>query len=246
MELRRAFVADDDLLFGDGLISMLDRLGYTTKRTISINDAIATINAESEAYDLAFVDLLMPMDSLSIQQDKDAPHGTRIITHLKEHSPTTGIVVVTSYRWLFKNVMSLWAKRLGGIIGVEKGSSIAIYRQAIDAARQGKTQLFSKDLDEPLAGAQDIFLSLLDPNLVPRILEVAGSLDILGSGEKKVAQLMAWRPEHIAKSLVFSVETVTTYKRNIYSKLDLYDTNEGRETLIFLASVYQSLGSEAP
>lgn len=245
MELRRAFVADDDLLFGDGLISMLDRLGYATRRAVSINDAIATINAEREDYDIAFVDLLMPMDTRSAQQDKDAAHGTKIITHLKERSPTTGIIVVTSYRWLLKNVMGLWAKKPGGIIGVEKGSSIAIYRQAIDAARQGKTRLFSKDPDEPLAGAQDIFLALLDPGLVPRILEVAGSLDTLGSGEKKVAQLMAWRPEHIAKSLLFSVETVTTYKRNIYSKLDLYDTNEGRETLVFLASVYQSLGSGA-
>lgn len=247
MSIPKVFIADDDEIFLAGTIDLFQRLGYTIDSVRSVNEALFKLDINENDWSLAVVDLLMPMEYREqvyrdqIRYENDAANGLKVVQQIKQKMPWLGIIVVTSYRWLFEHIVELWAQGFGRIVGVEKGASIAIYREALETLRIGESRLFCKDRQTPLVGATKIFLSMIDTSLIEQVTAIAPQLLSMPKHLQRIVPLIAWKPKYIAEALSLSIHAVQTYKDDIYEYLDLRKREEHRDTLIFLASIYAYL-----
>ena len=199
----RVLVADDHLIFRDGLRALLASTpdAELVGEAATGEEAIAL--ASSLQPDLVLMDLQMP--------DLNGVEATRRIVH---DSPHIRVLVVT----MFEDDSSVLAAMRAGARGyLLKGATHSEMARAIRAVGEGEA-IFSPAIAARLmqffAGFQPATLPQIFPELSDREREV---LDMIAQGHKN--------PD-IAARLVLSPKTVRNHVTNILSKLQVADRSE--------------------
>ena len=202
-DVLRVLIADDHLLFRDGLRALLSATpdAELVGEAASGEEAISL--AASLQPDIILMDLKMP--GLS---------GVEATRHIVQASPHIGVLVVT----MFEDDRSVFAAmRAGGRGYVLKGANYAEMLRAIRAVGNGEA-IFSPQiavrLMEFFADIQPSPPAPIFPGLSDREREI---LDLIAQGRANA---------EIASRLVLSPKTVRNHVSNILSKLQVADRTE--------------------
>jgi DNA-binding NarL/FixJ family response regulator len=199
----RVLVADDHLIFRDGLRALLASTpdAELVGEAATGEEAIAL--ASSLQPDLVLMDLQMP--------DLNGIEATRRIVH---DSPHIRVLVVT----MFEDDSSVLAAMRAGARGyLLKGATHAETARAIRAVGEGEaifSPAIAARLMEFFASFQPATLPQVFPELSDRERQI---LDLIAQGHKN--------PD-IAARLVLSPKTVRNHVTNILSKLQVADRSE--------------------
>ncbi len=203
MESLRVLIADDHLLFRDGLRALLDSAPDTELVGEATTGDEAVELAAGLQPDLILMDLQMP-----------ATNGIEATRQIVQMSPHIGILVVT----MFADDASVFAAMRAGARGyLLKGAKHAEMLRAIRAVGSGEA-IFSPTIAVRLI---DFFASMrpaLEPQVFPE----------LSDREREILGLIAqgYKNAEIAGHLVLSPKTVRNHVTNILSKLQVADRAE--------------------
>jgi DNA-binding NarL/FixJ family response regulator len=203
MDRLRVLIADDHLLFRDGLRALLASAEDTDLvGEASTGEEVVALAASLQP-DVVLMDVQMP--------GVNGIDATRQIVHM---SPHIGVLVVT----MFEDDHSVFAAMRAGARGyILKGASHAEMLRAIRAVGSGEA-IFS-----PAIAARLIdYFANIRPVTPPQVFPE------LSDREREVLALLAQRASNaeIAAQLVLSPKTVRNHVSNILSKLQVADRAE--------------------
>ena len=199
-DLLRILIADDHVLFRDGLRALLKAApDMQLVGEATTGEEAVTLAAELQP-DVVLMDIRMP--GLS---------GVEATRRIVQASPHIRVLVVT----MFEDDRTVFAALRAGARGyVLKGADYAEMRRAIQAVGSGEA-IFSPSiavrLMEYFAAIQPAARSRIFPELSDREREI---LDLIAQGRSNA---------EIATRLVLSPKTVRNYVSNILSKLQVVD-----------------------
>ena len=205
----RLIVADDSMLFREGLVRILEEQGFdVVAQTDNADDLVRRVGGLKP--DVALVDIRMPPT-----QTDEGLQAARIIG---EQHPEIGVVVLSQY------LESSYALRL-----LEEGSEGRGY---LLKDRVGDLDAFAEAIRRVAAGG-----SVVDPEVVAALVgrgRDSGPLDQLTEREHEILALMAEGLSNsgICERLVLSTRTVETHVRTIFQKLALEQTDEGNRRVL--------------
>ena len=203
MERIRVLIADDHLIFRDGLRTLLDSApdAELVGEATTGDEAIAL--AAVQQPDVILMDVRMP--------GANGIEATRRIVH---DSPHVGVLIVTM---LDDDTTIFTAMRAGARGYVLKGASHAEMLRAIRAVGSGEA-IFSPTIATRLME----FFTNIHPTAPPRVFPE------LSDREREILGLIAQghRNPDIAERLVLSPKTVRNHVSNILSKLQVADRTQ--------------------
>jgi DNA-binding NarL/FixJ family response regulator len=194
----RIIVADDSLLFREGLVRLLEEKDFDVVAQVD-NAADLIRRVGGLAPDLALVDIRMPPSFTD--------EGLQAARTIGEEHPGVGVVVLSQY------VESSYAMRL-----LEEGSAGRGYLLKDRVSDLGSFAAAIRRVGE---GG-----SVVDPEVIAALVgsrRENGPLDSLTEREREILALMAEGRSNvgICERLVLSPRTVETHVRAIFQKLDL-------------------------
>jgi DNA-binding NarL/FixJ family response regulator len=209
----RLIVADDSLLFREGLVLLLSQLGFeVTGQTDNADDLVRRVGGLKP--DVALVDIRMPPsftdEGLQAALDIGAAH------------PAVGVLVLSQY------VESSYAMRL-----LEGGSAGRGY---LLKDRVSDLDQFAEAIRRVADGG-----SVVDPEVVGALVgrqRDAGPLNELTDREREILALMAEGRSNtgIGERLFLSQRTIESHVRSIFRKLSLEEApDDHRRVLAVLA-----------
>jgi NarL family two-component system response regulator LiaR len=201
MESISVLIVDDHAIVRQGLRDFLESEGYIEVVGEAADGLEAVQKVQELLPDVVLMDLVMPgMD------------GITAIRHIKEISPTSRVIVLTSFGDDDKVFPSIRAGAIGYLL----------------------KDIPAEDLGNAIrSAAQGIFL--LHPRIAGKVLDefstiypATPSLTSLTPREREVLTLIAGQRtnKEIAQALNISVKTVKTHVSNILSKLHLRDRTQ--------------------
>ena len=209
----RLIVADDSLLFREGLVRVLTEQGFEVlAQTANAEDLIR--RAGGLRPDVALVDIRMPPTFTD--------EGLRAALELGEHHPEIGVVVLSQY------VESGYAVRLLEDGGAGRGYLLKDRVTDLDS--------FGEAIRRVGSGG-----SVVDPEVVAALVgrhRAPGPLDDLSTREREILALMAEGRSNtgICERVSLSPRTVESHVRTIFRKLGLAETHDDhRRVLAVLA-----------
>jgi DNA-binding NarL/FixJ family response regulator len=209
----RLIVADDSLLFREGLVRLLEEQGFdVVAQTENATDLIRRIGGLKP--DVAIVDIRMP--------PTHTDEGLQAAHELAERYPEVGVVVLSQY------VESAYATRLLNDDTPGRGYLLKDHINDLDA--------FASAIRRVGDGA-----CVVDPQVVAALVarrRPTGPLDDLTPREREILALMAEGRSNagICERLVLSTRTVETHVRTILHKLGLSSAaDDHRRVLAVLA-----------
>jgi DNA-binding NarL/FixJ family response regulator len=209
----RVVIAEDSVLLREGLGRLFADGGHDVAASRGdARDLVATVAGHRP--DLVVVDIRMPPTFTD--------EGARAAYEIKRSHPEVGVLVLSQH---IETSHAIELVTLGGFGYLLKDRVLAV-AEFLDAA-------------ERVARGG----SALDPQVVGRLLgqgRNAGALSELSDREREVLELMAEGLTNagIAERLVVSERTVETHVRNVLSKLNIPDSQNGhRRVLAVLAYV---------
>jgi len=213
MAVTRVAIADDSVLFREGVARILDESSF---EIVGIAGDVAGLVdvVTNDAPDVAIVDLRMPPDF--------SAEGLEAATRVRELAPTVGVVLLSQY------VEAHHALRL--MTDFDHGVGYLLKDRVSDLVT------FRNDVRRVAAG--DI---VIDAELVRRLVarpRQHDPIDTLTPRERAVLALMAQGLSNSALSdeLHLSVKTIEAHVRSIFVKLGLeLDEREHRRVLAVLA-----------
>jgi DNA-binding NarL/FixJ family response regulator len=193
----RVVVAEDSVLFREGLLRLLTDLGHEV--TTAVSDAPALLAAvDHDRPDLAIVDVRMPS-----QQELD---GAQAATLIRAQDPDVGLLLLSQHIEL---------RHCLGLIGTS-GFGYLLKDRVL------RLDEFDDALRRVAGGGV-----ALDPDVVQALVVTRQSpaLARLTARETEVLALVAQGHSNtaIGTTLGLSERTVETHMRSIFGKLDLYD-----------------------
>lgn len=193
----RIMIAEDHMLVSQGLEAMLSIGGEFELVQVVDNGALAVKVAGQESIDVVLMDV-------NLGEGINGIEATRLI---KEQTPGTRIIILT----MFTDPGTVAeAVRAGADGYLSKGSSRESMLRAIRDVAEGR--------------------SVLDPNVTDGIFGRIGGRDVhaLSDREQSVLQELTYgqSTREIAESIHVSDETVKTYLKQIFRKLDVRDRTE--------------------
>jgi DNA-binding NarL/FixJ family response regulator len=199
----RVLIADDHLIFRDGLRALLASAPDTELVGEAATGEEAIALASSLQPDLILMDLQMPGVS-----------GVEATRRIMQDSPHTRVLVIT----MFEDDNSVLSAMRAGARGyVLKGATHAEMVRAIRAVAEGEA-LFGPTIAARLTD----FFANATPMLVPRMFPE------LSDREREILGLIAQGQKNpdIAARLILSPKTVRNHVTNILSKLQVADRGE--------------------
>ena len=192
----RIVVAEDSLLFREGLVRLLNELGHQT--VAAVGDALALRAAVSEHEpDLAIVDIRMP-------PDMDAA-GTRAAAGIKIDQPEVGVLLLSQHIEL-RHCLSLIGTPGFGYLLKDRVLHLTDFDDALRRVALGGVALDPEVVQALARSRQTRHLPL-----TPREREV---LALVAEGQSNTA---------ISRVLHLSERTVEAHMRSIFSRLGLTD-----------------------
>jgi DNA-binding NarL/FixJ family response regulator len=206
-------VADDSLLFREGLVRLLNETGFDVIGQAGDAEALLTLLETAESGpEVAIVDIRMP--------PTHTVEGLEAALRIRSDRPEVGVLVLSQY------VETHHAMKL---VGDGKGGTGYLLKDRI------------ADLEEFADAVRRVANggSAIDPEVIARLVRSAGTqpLDLLSDREREILGLMAEGRSNqaIAERLVLTEKTVESHVRSIFTKLDLYPTpDDNRRVLAVL------------
>jgi len=209
----RVALADDAVLFREGLSRILTEAGFDIVGQVGDGDALVRL-ARAAPLDVAIIDLRMPPTYSS--------EGLEAAAAIRSFAPRVGLLVLSQY------VEAHHALRL--MNDFDQGVGYLLKDRVSDL------KAFGSDVRRVAAG--DV---VMDAELVRRLVSRRREddpLDALTDRERTVLTLMAQGLSNSALSeqLYLSVKTIETHVRTIFTKLGLHlDDRGNRRVLAVLA-----------
>ena len=214
----RVFVADDSLLFREGLVRLLGEADFdVVGQADNAEDLVAEVGQIRP--DVAIVDIRMPPTHTT--------EGLDAAQRIGESHPELGVLVLSQY------IEAGYAQRL-----FEEGS----------AGRGYLLKDSVGDLDAFVSAVRQIGEggSVVDPevvaSLVGRKARPESRLDTLTEREREILALMAEGASNasIGERFFLSQRTVESHVRAIFQKLDLAPTDEGHRRVLAVLAYLRS------
>ena len=205
----RLIVAEDSLLFREGLVRLLSDEGFdVVAQTDNADDLVRRVGGLRP--DVALVDIRMPPTF--------SDEGLQAALQLAERHPDVGVVVLSQY------VESAYAMRLlengsagRGYLLKDRVSDLATFAEAIRRVGTGG--------------------SVVDPEVVAALVgrrRDSGPLDELTEREREILALMAEGRSNagICERLSLSPRTVESHVRTIFRKLALEEAHDDHRRVL--------------
>lgn len=205
----RVAIADDSMLFREGLVRLLEELEFAVVAQTSTGEDLLEMLGDVQP-DVALLDIRMPPTYSS--------EGIAAAATLGERYPDMGVVLL-SHHLEPDYALRLLSERSSGRGYLLKDSvgDLATFSQALRRVGAGGT--------------------FLDPAVVAAMVEPPGRpsrLDVLSAREREVLTLMAEGLSNagICDRLVLSPRTVETHIRAIFTKLDITETDDQNRRVV--------------
>jgi DNA-binding NarL/FixJ family response regulator len=213
----RVVVAEDSVLFREGLVRVLTEGGFEVAAQVGEPDALhrAVI---SEKPDVVVVDVRMP----PTQTDE----GTRAAKEIRDRHPEVGVLVLSQVVEA-KHALELFSERPEGFGYLLKDRVLEI-DDFLDAVRRVARRG-----------------TAVDPEVVAQLFgrrRTASPLDELTPREREVLSLMAEGRSNrgICEKLFLSPKTVETHVNSIFTKLGLPPAAEGHRRVLAVLAFLRS------
>lgn len=199
----RVLVADDAVLFREGLASLLTEHGLEVVASTDRVEHLPQL-VDQHRPELAILDIRMPPTHTT--------EGLQAGLALRRHNPGLAILILSQY------IETRFATEL--LADDPRGVGYLLKQRVTDV------DALLAALDRLLAGG-----SVIDPEIVTLLIgreRRTRPLERLTDRERHVLELMAQgRANHgIADQLTLSLRTVETHVRSIFAKLDLHGTTD--------------------
>jgi DNA-binding NarL/FixJ family response regulator len=204
----RVVIADDDVLFREGLASLLERYGFEVVGQCGNARELVALTREQRP-DLAIVDIRMPPTHTT--------EGLNAARQIREDSPETAILVLSAHIEV-EHAMDLLAS------GERSGYLLKSRVTDVDE--------LVENLERIVKGG-----SVVDPALVQELVaarRVEDPLDVLSPREREVLALMAEGRSNagIAHQLWVTPGTVEKHVHSILAKLRLPETTDDHRRVL--------------
>jgi DNA-binding NarL/FixJ family response regulator len=194
----RVIVADDGVLFREGMARILTEIGFEVTGQAGEGATLVEM-VKADPPDVVITDLRMPPGF--------ADEGIEVAARIRELAPDVGVMLLSQYVEVH-HALRLLEEFAGGVGYLLKD-------------RVSELAGFATDVRRVAAG--DV---VIDPELVSRLVRrrrTRDPLDTLSEREREVLGLMAQGLTNaaLAEELFVSSKTVEGYVRSIFAKLDL-------------------------
>jgi len=198
----RVALADDDILFREGLASLLERSGFDVVGQAADAEELLELVRERDP-DLVIVDIRMPPD-----HDVEGLAAARVI---RAERPQTGILVLSAHVEVDEAMELLMSGERSGYLLKTRVTAVEDFVETVERIAQGG--------------------SVVDPGLVGELVSASRREDplaLLTPREREVIALMAegFSNGGIARRLVVAESTVEKHVHSILAKLRLPDTED--------------------
>lgn len=240
-----ALLVEDDPFMQQSVASFLAGLGFAVSPASTYTQAMALLHDAANTFRLATLDVSLPEHS-----DEDtaprAPLGLAIARDIKQTHPQTAVVIWSAYTHHLSDILALVEEGHRGLAFVPKGSRAETLRRAVALALAGDVYLPANAIARSAPEAVTRFLQALRPDVARATAQIEARLDLLTPRQHQIAQLLAFRPDAIARELNLGGKTVRNYLDDLYEALHLKDHDtelQGfrREALITLAVLLHRL-----
>jgi DNA-binding NarL/FixJ family response regulator len=219
----RVVIADDSVLFREGLVSLLEARGLEV--VAQVGDADQLVGAVDTLHpDLALVDIRMPPSHTT--------EGLRAALDLRSRYPEVGVLVLSHH------VESTHAAQL--LADNPRGAGYLLKDRVTD-------------LDEFVDALRRIGAggSVIDPDIVANLLNrrrASNPLAVLTAREREVLALMAEGRSNQAISdlLVLTAKTVETHVSRIFTKLGLSPAVSDNRRVLAVITYLRTLPARRP
>jgi DNA-binding NarL/FixJ family response regulator len=209
----RVVIADDSVLFREGLARVLTEAGIEVAALVGDGDALRGAVAEAKP-DVAIVDVRMP----PTQTDE----GTRVAREIRAEDPSVAVLVL-SQTIEVRHAFELFSEQPEGFGYLLKDRVLDVdeFVESVRRVARGGT--------------------VVDPEVVGQLIgrrRMHDPLEELTPREREVLELMAegLSNQGICRKLVLSPKTVETHVHSIFGKLSLpQEPDEHRRVLAVLA-----------
>lgn len=197
----RILIADDHTIVREG-IKMLLTEAYPLAEIVDVSDAVDLMRlVYKEKWDVIICDISMP----------PGDSGLEAVKKIKEHSPKTPVIILSMHSPDQYAVRSIKAGAMGYLT---KGAATLELVKAVNQVMSGRKYL-SPDVADALADAFEH-------------IDSTKSVESLSDREFEVFKLLAsgHSISDIAKELVLSSNTVSTFRARIFEKMGFHNNLE--------------------
>jgi len=214
----RLVVADDSVLFREGVVRLLIEAGYEVVAAVGNGDELRLAVAD-HAPDVAIIDIRMPPDSGS---DAAESVGARTAVELRRDHQDTAIMLLSQHIELRHCLDLIGTPGFGYLL----------------KDRVVRLDDFDESLRRVAGGG-----SALDPQIARALVQARRSaIDVLTEREVEVLSLVAegHANAEIARRLALSDRTVEAHMRSVFTKLDLYDDGTTHRRVLAVIAYLES------